>query len=197
MAVTLSPEARRSKLIANLVHVARRHSTLSGMTRRMYKLKRTYEPEDLVNEIFLKAMERIDSYSGTGRFDVWVLSLGRNLLCDMLKQEKIFRRRHQVGTEDLECVAQAKGGLLDDIMGLRCEAQHLMDWLQSDEGIREIPWGWQAFRLLLRSHGNFTYVASALTVVSKSIWTTKRVRKLVDKFKETPYGHALQISLAR
>lgn len=166
-------------------------SLTSLATRMRYTAPalRAYEPEDLVQEVLTRALEQLESFRGAASLETWVLTLARNLLVDMARAAKIRPALDEMAE------IPARGGTVVETLCLRTEAQVLMDWLRSPEGCRAVPWGWQAFKLLLRSHGNVSYVALSLTVLSKKSWTTERVRALVRKIRQTRHGSTLCTSL--
>lgn len=77
---------------AALVRSAQR--PVYGLCLRM--LRSPAEATEIAQETFLKAFQHLDKYDESRPFELWVLTIARNLCLDLL------RRRGKVSTEDLD-----------------------------------------------------------------------------------------------
>lgn len=48
------------------------------------------EAEDLAQEIFIKLIDRLDTFRETARFSTWITSVSRNFCIDQLRRQKTF-----------------------------------------------------------------------------------------------------------
>lgn len=76
---------------------------------------------------------------------------------------------------------------------LREETRLLLRWLA--ENPEEVPHGRDVLNLLLWNHGDFEYVALAMTIRTRKPWTAERVRSVVRRIKETEHGRAMCAAL--
>jgi len=60
--------------------------------------------EDLVQETWLRVLERAGQYNGRLRFEPWLFSIARNLAIDHLRKQQTATARHQTGGEDDACL---------------------------------------------------------------------------------------------
>jgi RNA polymerase sigma-70 factor (ECF subfamily) len=85
-----------SNAFAALVRATQR--SVFGLCRRM--LRTEAEAAEIAQETFLRAFQHLDRYDDARPFDLWVLTIARNLCLDLL------RRRTKLQTEDVEPHAQ-------------------------------------------------------------------------------------------
>jgi RNA polymerase sigma-70 factor, ECF subfamily len=62
----------------------------------------TLDPEDIVQETFLKAYSNIDSFEGKSGFYTWIYSIARNLCIDEFRKRKYDHLQHSVPSDELE-----------------------------------------------------------------------------------------------
>jgi RNA polymerase sigma-70 factor (ECF subfamily) len=85
-----------SNAFAALVRAAQR--PVFGLCLRL--LRNEAEASEVAQETFLRAYQHLDRYDETRPFDLWVLTIARNLCLDLL------RRRTKLQTEDVDEHAQ-------------------------------------------------------------------------------------------
>src|SRR6202522_3682349 len=56
----------------------------------IYLLGRRDEVDDLVQETWLRVLERGSSYDGQSRFEPWLFSIARNLAIDQMRRRRDF-----------------------------------------------------------------------------------------------------------
>lgn len=154
---------------------------------------RAWEPEDLVQEVYARALTRLDQFGGRASFKTWVVTMGRNLLLDMATSASI----RPVLLEDVTSTPGVGVSNLDPTMGgrLRRETRALRKWLKTKEGRKFVPYGAAVLRELLRSGANFSYTALALTLRTGKPWTVEGVRTVVRKIRTSHLGQELCDSL--
>jgi RNA polymerase sigma-70 factor (ECF subfamily) len=86
-----------SNAFAALVRAVQR--PVFGLCLRL--LRNEAEASEVAQETFLRAYQNLDRYDDTRPFDLWVLTIARNLCLDLL------RRRSKLQTEDVDEHAQA------------------------------------------------------------------------------------------
>jgi RNA polymerase sigma-70 factor (ECF subfamily) len=86
-----------SNAFAALVRAVQR--PVYGLCLRL--LRNEAEASEVAQETFLRAYQNLDRYDDTRPFDLWVLTIARNLCLDLL------RRRSKLQTEDVDEHAQA------------------------------------------------------------------------------------------
>ncbi len=85
-----------SNAFAALVRATQR--SVFGLCLRM--LRTEAEASEVAQETFLRAFQHLDRYDENRPFDLWVLTIARNLCLDLL------RRRAKLQTEDVEAHSQ-------------------------------------------------------------------------------------------
>ncbi len=151
------------------------HSGLHG-------LKSSCDREDLVQEVYLKAITKLHQFRGESTLKTWVVAVGRNTLLRMAKQAA--RRPRSVG--DLDPLVNSDPGRR---LVLRSSTKDLLAWLRANPS--EVESGWQVLNLLLWTHGNYDYVALAMCLHTRRPWTTERVRRVIRRIRQTPRGLVL------
>lgn len=148
---------------------------------------RTWDPADLVQEVFLRALVKLDQFRGDASLKTWVSTLARNhLIC--MARAAAYRPR-AAGDE----VHPPSNDNADKRLLLRSSTSDLLAWLR--ENPEEVECGWQVLNLMLWSHGDCNYVALALCLHTGSPWTVERVRSTVRSIRKTAKGFALCESL--
>jgi len=66
----------------------------------VYWTSRREQAEDLVQETWLRVLERAGQYDGRLRFEPWLFSIARNLAIDHLRKQQTAAARHRVCGED-------------------------------------------------------------------------------------------------
>ena len=166
--------------------------TLNALAYRMHKDMAglaPWEPDDLVQEVFLKAITKLDRFQGRSSLKTWVVSVAKRHLLTMARAAAI--RPRPAG----DAVLEVRQRVLDrDRQGeLRDSTGDLLEWLASNPD--EVARGWEVLNLLLWNHGNYPYVAFAMSFHTGEGWSEQRVRAVVRKIKETPQGRALCLAL--
>jgi RNA polymerase sigma-70 factor (ECF subfamily) len=90
--------ARKGDSNAFAVLVRAMQRQVFGLCLRL--LRTEAEASEVAQETFLRAYQNLDRYDDTRPFDLWVLTISRNLCLDIL------RRRSKLQTEDVEDHAQ-------------------------------------------------------------------------------------------
>lgn len=145
-----------------------------------------WELQDLVQEVLLKAMLKLDKFRGESTLKTFVVTLARNHLLNMAHRIRLAPRPGMTGDE-----AESKPGYTDSVASeeLRDETRALLEWLE--ENPTDVPWGREVLQLLLWNAGNFEYVAMAMCIKTAKPWTVARVRRTVQAIRKTPRGLAL------
>ncbi len=60
------------------------------------------DPDDILQETFLKAYRNIDQFKGNSGFYTWIYSIARNLCIDEFRKRKHEKNRSSVPVEDFE-----------------------------------------------------------------------------------------------
>lgn len=68
---------------------------------RAYLAGSSVEPEDLVQEAFLKAYKNLDSFDGESGFYTWVYAIARNLAIDEFRKRKYDKLRVDTPSDEL------------------------------------------------------------------------------------------------
>jgi RNA polymerase sigma-70 factor, ECF subfamily len=114
-------------------HLYRRHST--RLYNLAYRMVGQEEADDLLQEIFLTAFRKLDSFRGASSLGTWLYRLGMNLCLDRLRSKA--SRQQQVTGE------------LDETRGIaRAEAPLHISRLDLERAIRALPDGSRAAFLL-------------------------------------------------
>ena len=137
-----------------------------------------------MQEVFLRALLRLEHFSGRSSFKTWALVTARNHLMSMARAAKI--RPGTLG--DAEPGAARPADPMRRMI-LRSGTKELLAQLR--ENPDQIEHGWQVLNLMLLTQGDLAYTALALTLHTGRPWTTERVRHVVDRIKRTPQGRAL------
>lgn len=147
----------------------------------------SWEPEDLVQEVLLKAITKLDRFHGHSSLKTWVVSVAKRHLLTMARAAAI---RPRPAGDDVASRSVASLEVDHERKDeLRASTGQLLAWL--DENPDEIGHGWEVLNLLLWNHGNYPYVAFAMSFHTGQGWSEQRVRAVVRKIKETPRGRAL------
>ncbi len=80
------------------------HELYPRLMRAMtaYLAGSTVDPEDIVQEAFLKAYQNFDSFEGKSGMYTWIYSIARNLSIDEFRKRKYERLLHSVPSDELE-----------------------------------------------------------------------------------------------
>src|SRR5579863_9066343 len=68
----------------------------------VYLTSRREQAEELVQETWLRVLERAGQYNSRLRFEPWLFSIARNLAIDHLRKEQTATARHRMSPEDEE-----------------------------------------------------------------------------------------------
>lgn len=189
-----SPSGRRSR---GGVAVAERPSvedllatrpTVKALAVRLHQnlaTLRAWEPDDLVQEVFLKALMRLERFEGRSSLKTWVVSVARNHLLSMARSAA---RRPRPGG-DLTANVPARDAEPSRRLLLRGSTEDLLDFLR--ENPAQVEHGWEVLNLMLWMHADLARVAFSLTVHTGQPWTEERVRNVIRKVRKTPRGRAL------
>ncbi len=60
------------------------------------------DPEDIIQEAFLKAFRNLDKFKGGSGLYTWIYSIARNLCIDEFRKRKHQQNRSQIPVEDFE-----------------------------------------------------------------------------------------------
>lgn len=60
------------------------------------------DPEDILQETFLKACRNLDRFKGESGLYTWLFSIGRNLCIDEFRKQKTNRKASYLSAEDFE-----------------------------------------------------------------------------------------------
>ena len=77
--------------------------------------------EEVTQETFFKALEKIDQFRGDCDVRVWLCQIAKNTLYDHLKKQK----KQLLGDEKLEKTARAGGELLEEKLAQRSQAMEI------------------------------------------------------------------------
>ena len=77
--------------------------------------------EEVTQETFFKALEKIDQFRGDCDVRVWLCQIAKNTLYDHLKKQK----KHLLGDEKLEKTESAGGELLEEKLAQRSQAMEI------------------------------------------------------------------------
>lgn len=158
-----------------------------GRLHRIHGL-RGWEPEDLVQEVMLRAMIKLEKFEGRNgsSLKTWVLNLARNHLIGISRS---VARRPSYTTSDGNLPHRPTSDDPPRRMLLRVTTKELLSWLRANpDGVK---YGWEVLNLLLKTHGNYDYTAFAMTMHTGFPWTAQRVRAVRAKFSKTPPGQAM------
>ena len=81
----------------------------------------THIAEELTQETFFKALEKIDQFRGDCDVRVWLCQIAKNTLYDHLKKQK----KQLLGDEKLEKAESAGGELLEEKLAQRSQAMEI------------------------------------------------------------------------
>lgn len=143
---------------------------------------RGWDTDDLVQEVLLKAMVKLEKFEGRSSLKTWVFSLARNHIIQLARYES--RRPNTIPGADLTGVPQMSQPRRD----LRESVKELLSWLRSNP--ERVNYGWETLNMLLKNQ-DFEHVAFSLTMHTGEAWTTRRVVKTVRKIQDTKPGKAL------
>lgn len=144
-----------------------------------------WDRDDLVQEAYLRALISLEGYRGGSSLKTYMLANVRNHLISMARHAAY--RPRPVG----EMISQKKSPERDPHkrLLLRGNTKRLLGWLKQNPS--EVESGWEVFNLLLWTHGDYDYVATAMCIHTGSAWTTERVRNVVRKIRNTDHGRSL------
>ena len=77
--------------------------------------------EEVTQETFFKALEKIDQFRGDCDVRVWLCQIAKNTLYDHLKKQK----KQLLGDEKLEKIESAGGELLEEKLAQRSQAMEI------------------------------------------------------------------------
>ena len=99
----------------------------------IYLLGRRDEVDDLVQETWLRVMERGSSYDGRSRFEPWLFTIARNLAIDQMRKGRIFSLDSNAeGEQDTALPTPASKAPSPFALAARTEdAERLADSLQA------------------------------------------------------------------
>ena len=149
----------------------------------------SWEPEDLVQEALLRALTKLDKFHGRSSLKTWVITVAKRHLLTMARAAAIRPRPGGDAVLQVGAVDQDDDRRED----LKESTGDLLGWLDSNPD--EVKLGWEVLNLLLWNHGNYSYVALALSIHTGTGWSEQRVRAVVRRIKETPHGRALCAAL--
>src|ERR1700732_5004734 len=66
----------------------------------VYLTSRREQAEDLVQETWMRVLERAGQYNGRSRFEPWLFSIARNLAIDHLRKQQTATAMHRMCRED-------------------------------------------------------------------------------------------------
>ncbi len=147
-------------------------------------LRAEWEVEDLVQEVLLRALARLDQFQGKNGSSLatWVGSVARTHIVSMARAAS--RARRFAGSDSANAAREEVTGYRWD---LREATKGLLASLEDDG----VPWGWEALNLCLKYQADWNRVALALTVHTGEAWTPERVRKTIERVERTEQGQAL------
>lgn len=148
-------------------------------------LQAEWEVQDLIQEVMLRALQRLDQYQGTNgaTLTTWVGCIARTHVVTMARAAARSQRRRGGDACD-----RSREGDVEHTIDLRQATKAL---LVSLRGNKHIPWGHETLNLLLKYGGDWNRVSLALTVHTGEAWTPESVRRVVEKIKRTEVGAAL------
>lgn len=157
-------------------------NALAWRMRSDMKNLRRWEQEDLVQEILLKAVSKLDRFDGRSSLKTWVIVVAKRHLIQMARAAAIRPRPLDDGVLDPaqheHCPIRQEE--------LRETTGELLEWL--DWNPDEVDHGWEVLNLLLWNHGDYSYVALSMSLHTGESWTVSRVHSVVRKIKETEMG---------
>lgn len=146
---------------------------------------RTWTTEDLVQEVFLRALVKLDQFKGDSQLKTWVLSLAKRHLISMARKAAL--RPRAGGDLGAAPTMGSRGMDPEHTLIARGMVRDLLDWLRTDGP----PDGDRVIRLALRNQGDLGRVAAELTTTTGEPWTETRVRRLVKQIGQQ-YGGAIR-----
>jgi len=69
---------------------------------RAYLAGSSVDPEDLIQDAFLKAYKKLDSFEGQSGFYTWVYAIARNLAIDEFRKRKYEKLRVSTPSDELD-----------------------------------------------------------------------------------------------
>lgn len=60
------------------------------------------DPDDILQEAFLKAYKSVDNFEGRSGYYTWIYSIARNLCIDEFRKHKFEKKRSSVSVEEFE-----------------------------------------------------------------------------------------------
>lgn len=168
----------RADLSASIAKLA------SKMRQGLGPLRASWDADDLVQEVYTKALGQLDSFRGGSSLKTWVIALARNHLLSLSRAAAV---RPRAGG-DLIHEKRAIGDPAKTAE-LRGATEVLLRWLR--ENPDEVEHGYEVMLLLFRSHGDYSGVALALTLRTGRGWTVEAVRNVVRAVRNTYRGSAL------
>jgi len=150
----------------------------------------SWDPDDLVQEVLLRAITKLDMFEGRSSLKTWVVTLAKRHLITMARTAALKPRVSIESVSEPSCDFDLDEERRAD---LRSATGDLLGWLR--ETPDEVEHGWEVLNLLLWNHGQYSYVALAMAIHTGESWTEKRVRSVIRSIKETPRGRALCAAL--
>lgn len=164
--------------------------TFQKLARRLHAsvpgLRSSWTVDDLVQEAFLRALLTIERHEGRSTLKTYMTTVVRNHLLSMAR--RATHRPKPVG--DVEVAAPERDA--DRDREIREETSKLLRWLRTNP--REVRDGYEVLNLLLWNHGDYSKVATNMTIHTGNAWTTERVRNVVRRIRETERGRALCVA---
>lgn len=171
--------------ISDLLGMEEQLRNLASRMRSTSTALKRYELEDLVQEVFLKTLVKLEKFRGDNgcSLSTWTYRVARNHILDLTRATSI--RPQPIGDSILSFGTSPFITNRDTFKGysLRKETKNLLKWLR--ENPDEIENGWEVLNIMLRSHGNKEYTAVAMTVHTKKPWTINDVRRVLVRIKQT------------
>lgn len=145
-------------------------------------LNDAHEAEDAVQEVFLRAYRRLDTYDPERRFVTWLLSIGSNFCIDRLR-----RRRGAWLTLDDVAFWLTSGEPGPEASALRDERRAAVQ-----RALQRLPDTYRGVTVLRYWHDlSYLEIAEALGLTEATVKTRlHRARKLMAEALEAEGGHA-------
>lgn len=176
-ALARSAQAGDQAAFATLV---RRYS--GAVFNQAYRmLDDAHEAEDAVQEVFLRAYRRLDSYDTERRFVTWLLSIGSNFCIDRLRR----RRGSRLGLDEV-ALWLPSGEPGPEALALRDERR-----LAVQRALQRLPDTYRGVTVLRYWHDlSYLEIAEAMGLTEATVKTRlHRARKLLAEALEAEGGH--------
>ena len=147
-----------------------------------FVLKMTYDrmmTEDIVQDVYLKFFESIDTLNSLSRAEIWLFTTARNEIYQYYRKKKIHMDKFN--PEDIDNIELRSGESLEDQLELRDIREHLQDELMF------IP-PEQKEVFLLKEYGGLSYKEIAemmnidIELVKSRLYKVRR--KIIDRISK-------------